>query len=100
MRPVHAEREPGGAARGGQAALAEVVAVQRAGQHPGLARALQVGLQPLGEPDAAGPDADQCRVRPQQVADAAAQLGVERFGVQGKGAHANSPLQQEGMVPA
>ena len=42
-----------------EAALREVVAVQRARDHAGLAGQAQVALQALGQPGAARPDADQ-----------------------------------------
>ena len=65
-----------------EAALREVVAVQRARDHAGRARQPEVVLQPLGEPGAAGPDADERAFRLEQAAHTGEQLGVERFGVE------------------
>ena len=78
---VDRERQPCRVAAAGEAASPVVVAMQRARDHAARARALQVGLQALGQPRAAGPDADQRGVGLQQ-SHAAEQLGVQRFGVQ------------------
>jgi hypothetical protein len=45
------------------------------------ARQAQVGLQPFGQPGAAGPDAHQGGIGAQQAAHAVAQLGVQRLGI-------------------
>ena len=76
------ERQPGVVGAAPRAALREVVAVQRARDHARRAREAEVLLQPLGQPGAAGPDADQHASGLQQRAHAAEQLGVERFGVE------------------
>ena len=54
---------------------------------PRLAGQLQVGLQPLGQPGAARPDADQraCPGSQQARARRAQQVGVQRFGVEASG---------------
>ena len=65
-----------------EAALREVVAVKRARDHAGRAVEAEVGLQPLGEPGAARPDADEAAVGLQQAAHAGEELRVERFGVE------------------
>src|SRR5205085_4518946 len=72
---------------GAESSLVEVVAVQRAGDHAGLALELQVALQALGEPGAAGPDAHERAARLQQAAHAADQIAIQRFGIEMKFAH-------------
>ena len=47
-------------------------------------------MQPLGQPGAAGPDADEHRLGFEQRAHAAQQLGIQRFGVQLEHGHATS----------
>ncbi len=84
MPAVDLERQLGRAGAGGQAALGEIVAVQRAGDDARLAGQLQIGLQACGQPGAAGPDADQRGVGPvgEQAAHAVTQRAVERFGIE------------------
>ena len=81
---VDRKRQPRRAAAAGQAARA----VSRRGASaleitPGLPGRLQVGMQPLGQPGAARPDAHQraCRACNRR-AHAGQQLGVQRFGVE------------------
>ena len=74
--------QAGGIGPGGQATRPEVVAVQGAGNHTCLAGALQVGLQPFGQPGAARPDAHQGAAGLQQRAHAGQQVGVQRFGIE------------------
>jgi hypothetical protein len=80
-RPSMANGRLVASAASGQPALAEVVSMQHAGDHAVAARQAQIGLQPLGQPRAPGPDADQCGIGWQQLSHALAQLGVQGFGI-------------------
>lgn len=60
-------------------ALAEVVAVQRAGDDAGAAAQAEVGLQPLHQPGAAGPDADDDAVVAELAPHRLAQPLIQRL---------------------
>ena len=61
---------------------------------------IQVGLQPGGQPGAAGPDADQHGIGLEQAAGARQQVGVERLGVEMESRHGSPRRYWSRMIAA
>ena len=86
-RAVDLERQLGGRLDAAEAALAEVVAVQRAGDGADRPVRLEVGVEALRQPGAARPDAHEHGVGRQQPVDAELELAVQLLRIQQKVGH-------------